>query len=176
MRLIILFFLSCSLFTKAQKKDTFKEIKTAYVKITSNKESYLQKNVDVDEFSTEGGYATAYLQNGEVKLIEVGSAFETGKSFLNLYYKQNELFFVLQTEHRYNRPFYYDAEAAQENNDSEAFDESKTIITENRYYFNRGELIRWINEDGDIKKMEDDTQLKNILTLETTIKKKLKDE
>ncbi|MGZ8843672.1 MAG: hypothetical protein ACXW18_08415, partial [Pyrinomonadaceae bacterium] len=57
---------------------------------------------------------------------------ETGRATEEYYFWQGKLIFVLQTDHRYDKPL------------------SGKIVktTENRFYFKDDKLIRWIDENG----------------------------
>ena len=63
------------------------------------------------------------------------------------YFDEAGLIFVFEQEYRYNRPIYWDAERAKENGDEEVFDINKSVIIENRYYFNGDEMVRWLDRD-----------------------------
>jgi len=55
---------------------------------------------------------------------------------------------------------------AKENNDPEHFNQSKSLITKNRYYFKNGRIIRWIgnnNKDKDLKKADTETLTDHII-------------
>lgn len=105
------------------------------------------ETVDLSGHSTEGGDAEAFIgKNGEVRLIKTGLFFESGKFFEEFYYENESLIFALYSEHRYNVPFYVTPEIAKDIG-GEAFNPDKTAIKEYRYYFNNGEMIRWLDEN-----------------------------
>lgn len=123
-------------------EEAIKDIRSNYKEIHDNFESYSKKNIEVSDESTEGGDLTAYYNESDLNLIIVWLYGETGKSKTEFYYHSNELFFVFDSDYRYNVPIF------QEVDSGEPFDENKTIVKENRYYFNNGNLIRWINPEG----------------------------
>jgi hypothetical protein len=65
-----------------------------------------------------------------------------GKRFAEYYYENEELIFAFYQTHHYNLPFYATQERADEYG-GEIFDPDKTVITEDRYYFNKGKMIRY---------------------------------
>lgn len=98
-------------------------------------------------FSAEGMDATIYKdKSGTIRLLKITAFGETGKLIAEYYYKGGDLIFAFKQSHRYNVPFYIDEERAKELG-SESFDPKKTKITENRYYFKNGKLIRWLDND-----------------------------
>ena len=98
-------------------------------------------------YSTEGGEATAYLKEDEIKKMNCVLYGESGKRFLSFYYEANLLIFVLDTRYRYNVPMYWNAEMATEYGVDAFFDEAKTNIEENRYYFKDNKIIHWLADD-----------------------------
>ncbi|MFS4468955.1 hypothetical protein [Maribacter sp. 2210JD10-5] len=160
---------------KAQEiEKALQEIRQEYHNIESNLSDYTTKTISVDHQSTEGGYATAYLQDNQIKAIKAGFAGETGKNFYDFYYNQEGLLFVLATRHQYNRPFYWDAEAAKESGDNEVFDEAKTKIVEQCYYFKNDVLIHGLDNDKKKVNLEEEKMLsgqKELLELSETLKK-----
>lgn len=103
------------------------------------------ETVELSDYATEGGEAQAFRDGkGNIRLINVQLFFESGKVFEELYYENGALIFAFHTDHRYNVPFYVTPETAREIG-GEAFDPRKTTITEDRYYFERGKLIQWMN-------------------------------
>lgn len=104
------------------------------------------ETVELSGYSTEGGEAQAFRDSkGNIGLVKVELFFESGKVFEEFYYENGALIFVLYTNHRYNVPFFVTPETAKEIG-GEAFDPKKTTITEDRYYFNNGKMIQWLDE------------------------------
>lgn len=95
--------------------------------------------------SSEGGTAKYYYQNSRLEKI-VARRYGEGFQLLTEYYLRNgQLSFVFEKRYQYNRPYYYDTEAMERNNDTEAFDFEKSTIIEDRSYFENGILIHQIN-------------------------------
>lgn len=97
--------------------------------------------------ATEGVEAKAFRDlKGELKLIRTISYGEMGKLLSEYYFQNKQLVFVLVIDQRYNAPMYLDEKAAKELG-IVAFDPNKTVVTEGRYYFNQGQLIRWLDNE-----------------------------
>ena len=119
--------------------------------------AYTQESVELTDYSTEGGVAKAFRDaKGNIRLIRVELYGESGKLFEEYYYRNGVLIFVFYEHHRYNVPFNVSQEAAKEIG-IEPFDPKKTKITEDRYYFDNGTMIKWLDEekkDVEIKSKE----------------------
>jgi hypothetical protein len=118
-------------------------INARYSNARKNITSYDTSRIDEWGESSEGGEAICYFGKGKMKLIAAGLFGETGRRKTGYYFDHSQLYFVLDSEYRYNRSIYYDEKMAKENNDT-AFDDSKTIVNENKLYFSNGHLIKWI--------------------------------
>ncbi|MFD0799595.1 hypothetical protein ACFQZJ_19145 [Maribacter chungangensis] len=124
------------------------EIKSIYYRIQKELPQYRSKTAPVFGMSTEGGETKGYYKNGTIQKISTVLLGETGKWFQEAYYNNGELVFVLETDHRYNAPIYFDQKAADEMGVTDVFDIEKTTITENRYYFKNKVLFKWLNPTG----------------------------
>lgn len=155
------FLLLCANFLFSQFADSVvKNIRIKYESIRSSIKYYDSVSVDVWDESTEGGELTGFYKKKDLKLIRVAYFGETGMKEIEYYFDNDQLFFVFEKYYRYNRPIYWDKEHMEESNDSVTFDPAKTIATENRYYFHKGKLIRWLDDD---KKQVDPFPGKNSL-------------
>lgn len=153
-------------FLFAQNKEAWvKDIRLKYSDIRTNLDSYHTKMIDIWDESTEGGKATAYYDNEEIKLIEVIWYGETGKYSIEYYFYNEKLIFAFDQDFRYNRSIWWSEEDAKELGDNEIFDPKKTIITEGRYYFKNDQLFLWLDHN---KKEVDLT-----MNTSSTIEKKL---
>ena len=131
-----------------QDKDLLvQDIRSAYSAIRANLDAYDTTMIEIWNESTEGGQATAYYDNGDLKLIEVVWLGETGKHLIEYYFRDGQLIFAFDQDFKYNRPIYWDKETATENGDSEVFDPKKTTVKEDRYYFNNEKLFLWLDND-----------------------------
>lgn len=149
-RLLIIstFLLLTSNFLFGQDKDSLvKDIRLKYNEIRINLDSYDTKMIQIWDESTEGGQATAYYDNGNLKLIEVVWLGETGKNKIGYYFNGGQLIFAFAQDFDYNRPIYWDEETAKENGDNEVFDHKKTTVKKGRYYFNNEKLFVWLDNN-----------------------------
>lgn len=154
--LISTFFFLTSNFLFAQDKDSLiKDIRGKYAEIRANLKCYSTTMMEIWGESTEGGQATAYYDNGDLKLIEVLWLGETGKNQIEYYFNDGKLIFAFDQDFDYNRPIYWDDKTAKENGDNEAFDPKKTAVKEDRYYFYNEKLFLWLDND---KKEQDLTE------------------
>ena len=132
----------------AQTTDSMiNDIRIKYKNIRDNFSTYDTTMAELWGESTDGGQAVAYYDGEAIKLIEVTWFGEMGKRKIEYYFDNGQLFFAFNAEYDYNRPMYWDEKTAKEYEDNEVFDDSKTKIKENRYYFNNGRLIRWLAKD-----------------------------
>lgn len=130
-------------------------IRQSYNKIHSSLRLLKVSEFESDLQSTDGVEAKRYVDaKGKIKLIKIDAFGETGKWFSEYYFKSEEPIFVLTITHQYNAPYYWDKKKAKELG-NEAFDPKKTKVLENRYYFNKGQLIRWIDENKQTVKTSD---------------------
>ena len=121
-------------------KDNFKSINqiTSWTKIEA---------IQLEE-STEGGEMIACYDKSEIKKLIVNIYGETFKQIQEYYLLKNELSFVYYKLYKYNRPIFWDSTAMKENKDDQVFDIEKSKIEEQRYYFDAGEMLQWINENN----------------------------
>jgi len=113
--------------------------------------TYYSSEINIFDFSTEGGLAKAFYNNNDLVLIKIELFFEFGKTYEEIYFENSEILFVLKKKYLYNRPIYYNEETAKENNDNEYFDLNKTVIIESKYYFNDNVLIDFIQDGKNVK-------------------------
>ena len=62
------------------------------------------------------------------------------------YYQNKSLIFAFYKSHQYNVPFYVTPEVTKDASGI-TFDPKKTKITEDRHYFAKGKMVRWIDEN-----------------------------
>ena len=85
---------------------------------------------DIEGQASEGSQLKAWLDNDEVRKLEVIHYGEMGKLRTEFYYWLGQLFFVFQAEDHYKEPF------------------GKVASTlENRCYFSQGRLVRWLGPE-----------------------------
>jgi hypothetical protein len=120
------------------------DIQDVYKTTCANIKSYEIKKTDIWDESTEGGMLTAFFDKEELRLMELILAGETGRRKIDYYFDKGRLCFVLDTDYRYNRPIYWDAKMAKSMGDTVAFDQKKTKVYEDRFYFQNDKLIKRI--------------------------------
>jgi hypothetical protein len=102
--------------------------------IANRRQSFKRVERDLSDFSTQGGMLNAFLEGDRLRLIEATLYGETGQSRRDFYYDDSgRLFFVLETESRYEKPF---GPVARTH--------------EYRYYFHEGRLIRLVDEGREV--------------------------
>lgn len=123
-------------------------IRKRFEKINAEQESYTQNSLESFEMSTEGGEITWYTdKKGKIVKIHHGIYGEMGRMEDDYYFDEDErLIFLFTQEFSYNAMVYLDAETAKESG-TEAFDDSKTKISQNRFYFNEGKLYYWLDPE-----------------------------
>jgi hypothetical protein len=146
--ILTLFFCTTEICLAQSTDSIINDIRVKYKSVRDNLKNYSTKSIDLSGESTEGGQAKGYYKGKQLKLIEITSFGETGKSKLEYYFDNGQLFFALELQYKYNRPIYWDKKHMQENNDTEAYDPKKTIVTKDRYYFHQMKLIRWLNNEN----------------------------
>ena len=112
--------------------------------------NYLNINKELTENSAEGGEIKAYYDDTVLRKVIAAYYGETGKKVIDYYFWDNAIFFMFVQEYKYNSPVYVTEDMPEAG--LEAYDESKTKITENRYYFTQNRLIRWL--DNNKKKVD----------------------
>jgi hypothetical protein len=130
--MVVLSVLTSSGAAPAQKDDGIESIREHYATINRKAPSYRKIKKELSGFSAEGGQLLAYFHGPSIMKM-VGTFYgETGRAIEEYYYWEGKLIFVLQTDHRYDKPL------------------SGKIVktTENRFYFKDDKLIRWIDENG----------------------------
>ncbi len=98
--------------------------------------------------ATEGANTTAYRDRaGRVRAIVLAKYWETGKDFEEYYYyRDGKLMFVFTRHLGYNQHPGITPEVAKQEGFAEAFDPKKSSISDNRYYFGKKGMIRWLDE------------------------------
>lgn len=119
------------------------------------------------EGTTEGGEVTFYHWNAELDKIVTKEYGETFQVLTEYYFLKGNISFVFQKTLKYNRPIYQNSAVMKEINDNEAFDLSKSKITEERFYFENGKLIFQLSSKNNLHPLTNEylkTEQKRILT------------
>ncbi len=112
------------------------DIKVQYQRIHDHLSGYTKQHVELNDVSAEGTVAEIYRDShGAVRLVNVTSFGEMGKSEEAYYFHHNKLFFLYAVTTRYNAPFYAEGQ----------FDPKRSKIFRDRYYFVHGKMSRWID-------------------------------
>jgi len=114
-----------------------KEIRKECARIKNDSAKFRVERKNIFGQSSEGGLLENFYDDKTLRKAVMTLFGETGKSADEYYFLNGEIIFVLQTEVRYKSPIYM----------------GKTEIKnreENRFYFNKKKLIRWIGKDGKI--------------------------
>jgi hypothetical protein len=141
------------------------KIKASFARINAIKKWDKVKTKNL-EGSSEGATATFYILSNEVQKIVCSYMSGTGKTTLEYYLENGQVFFVYEKETQYNRPIYYDKQMMEENGDTEYFDPNKSIVKEKRFYYSDSkQLIRCIINKV-TQKMTDEIKEENQRILE----------
>ena len=115
-----------------QEKDSISSIRARYAAINKNLARYRVVKKELSGFSTEGGELVAYFDGPSVVKMAATHLGETGRSVEEFYYRDGKLFFVFRRRETYDEPM--------------SGKVSKTA--EDRFYFDDGRLIRWLDPRG----------------------------
>jgi hypothetical protein len=134
--LIVLVFVVLAI-TACKKKqgDILARIGKNTEQINSKLKEYTLKQVD-DIVSEEHGVVVGYFRDDEAKKVST-------QHFGDYYFDDGMLIFVHSEDYVYNKPTTYTEEVALAANDSDWYDDKKTKLEINRYYFNDNKLIKW---------------------------------
>ena len=111
-----------------------KKIQQNYSLINSNLGKYSIVQKALDGRSTEGGDVRMYFEKQALKKVESMYYGEMGKVSTDFYFNADSLFFVYQATFNYNSPIYTEGSKVES-------------IDENRFYFYRLLMIKWIGKD-----------------------------
>lgn len=114
------------------------DIKKQYAEINANVAQYDKVEKEVYDESTEGAILIAYYDNKVLKKITGTYYGETGKTLMEYYFNGNDFFFIYSKEFNYEKPLSVDHSG------------KVASTTENRYYFYKEELIKWISGNKSI--------------------------
>ena len=112
--------------------DPVRAIRQRYAAINQNLANYSTVSKELVGFSTEGGELTAYSEGAAIRKIVARFQGETGRALEEYYYWDDELQFVYRKDDTYSEPM----------------SGKVTSSVETRFYFDNGELIRWLNSEG----------------------------
>jgi len=113
-------------------QDAIQSIRQSYAAINKNLRKYRRVKKELSGFSAEGGEMTAYLDGPNIVKIAANYYGESGKAFEEYYYRDGKLIFVYRKDSKYSKPL-----------------SGRVVrVEEERFYFNDGQLIRWVGAGG----------------------------
>ena len=113
------------------------KIRKEYAAINTDSKKYRIALKDIFGLSTEGGELKSYYDGNVLKKSVLTLFGEMGKSIREYYFAGEQVFFCYERNAEYDKPGY--------NKDMRI-----KKVEENRYYFNREKLIRWVGAAGEI--------------------------
>ncbi len=147
--LIILFV--CLASCKRKQEDIIADVKKKYTEINQKLTDYKPKRVD-DLTNSGGGSITGYYREEEVKKVVAEHFTDSTRSFIECYFDDGMLIMIWKQNYVYNRTMSYTEERARANGDSVWYDDKKTKVQTNLFYFNKNKLVKWVNiNNADVK-------------------------
>lgn len=117
--------------TSPQAADPIAAIRQQYTAINKRAPRLRKVKKELSGFSTEGGELVAYFEGRAVVKMVATYYGETGRTVEEFYYRDAKLIFAFRKVLNYDRPL-----------------SGKVVSTsEERFYFNNDQLIRWIDQD-----------------------------
>ncbi len=124
-------------------------IRNEYQSIQTALTSLKLEEKELEGYSTDSGDVKAYRDGkGNIRLVKVKLYFESGNLLEEFYYENGILIFAFYQWHQFNVPYNITPELAKEIGFEDSFNPKKTKIKENRYYFDKAKMIRWLNESN----------------------------
>jgi len=114
------------------------KIERQYKEINAKIILYDKIEKEVFDETTEGALLTGYYEKGKLKKISGKYYRETGKTLMEYYYDGSNFFFVYSKIFNYEKQIYIDTKAKVKS------------IEENKFYFYRGDLIKWIANSTEV--------------------------
>ena len=144
MLLFIMFasFASC----KKKPENIIADIMKHYKAINDKQKDYTVKHVD-DITSAASGTITGYYRDDELKKIVAEHFTDSSRTFTEYYFDDGMLIFIFRQNFVYNCPMSYTEEKARAKGDSVWYDDKKTRLDIDKFYFNLNKMIRWVGPD-----------------------------
>ena len=115
---------------ESQVERSIRDIRAHYKEINERVSKYRRAKKELSGFSTEGGSLAAYLDGDAIVKMIATFYGESGEATEEYYYWEGQLIFVFRTDSDYDHLL-----------------SGKVVHTaQDRFYFNNGVLIRWIDE------------------------------
>ncbi|SHM93741.1 hypothetical protein [Chitinophaga sp. CF418] len=136
---ILSFLLILSLQGFAQTENVLQQIRERYQEVNKNIGSYRVAEVYMLGISTEGAVLEGYFTGDTLQLMVQDVTGETGRYRLEVYYDKGAPVFYYNRDYEYEVPIY-----------DSTFNQHKITIGECRAYFDKGKMIRLIDEKNRI--------------------------
>ena len=116
----------------SQTASVISSIRQRYATINRNQAKYKRVKKELLGFSTEGGELVVYLDGRAIVKMVATFYGESGRAAEEYYYRGYQLIFVFRKESHYDKP-----------------SSGRVVSTQQqRFYFNNGQLIKWIDGKG----------------------------
>lgn len=115
--------------------------------VDSNPSKFKTLSFDLNTLTNKEGSILGYMDNGVLVKSTVSVYNELGSDIEYYYYKSGDLVCVRKEKYIYNKPRFYTPEYAAKVGDTAFYEDSKTVVKKNAYYFYDGRMVKWINEE-----------------------------
>lgn len=133
-----------------KQENVLASIREKREEINANLKNYITRQVD-DIVSKDRGIIQGYYRDKEAKKISTQHFGREKRNFVEYYFDDGMLIYVVSQDFLYNKPNDYTEEVAAMKNDSVWYDDSKTRLEINKYYFSDNKLIKWTGpSDNDV--------------------------
>jgi hypothetical protein len=134
--LFLVLFLSASTINGQNTDSLVRTIKITYANHINQRNWFKRSERPAVDKLANNGHVVAYLKHDTLQFMVESYFSETGKTRAEYHFEKGIFVFKLEQRCTYNAPIY----------DSLNFDPEKMSIEENRYYFQQGQMILWMNE------------------------------
>jgi hypothetical protein len=143
-KLFLLVFIAFSVFVSCKKKqeNVLQSIRQKQEEINADLSKYTLRQVD-DIISAERGIIIGYFRDEEAKKVQSQHFGKDKRSFVTYYFDDGMLIYVRSEEYVYNKPNTFTEEVARAAGDSVWYDDTKTRLEINQYFFDDNKLIKW---------------------------------
>jgi hypothetical protein len=132
---------------KKKHADLIAGIKTEKASINEHLKDYELIETQ-DAISKETGALTGYFDGKQPYKMSSQHFGEKRRLFRDFYFDEGMLIFVEEQLYLYNKPNTYTEDVAKAAGDSVWYDDSKTELVVNNYYFDDNKLVKWTTKNG----------------------------
>jgi hypothetical protein len=136
----------CCFSCKRKPEDVLARINSKRSEINGKLKKYTKKQVD-NLTSSGSGDITGYYRDEEVKKIVSEHYSDSNRIFSEYYFDEGMLIFIVEQKYEYNAPISYTQEKARARGDSNWYDDKKTRLEIDRFYFDKNKLIKWVEDE-----------------------------